>query len=86
MINMQSDAVKSSSVELREFARRICMHIAASNPLYLNREDIPESARQKEEQLFRAQVFTIIIKYSLIKIVCIICSLVILFICLINLT
>jgi len=76
MINMQSDAVKSSSAELREFARRICMHIAASNPLYLSREDIPESARQKEEQLFRAQVFTI--KYNLITIVCVIYNLVIL--------
>ena len=32
------------------------MHIAATNPLYLSKEDIPQDAIEREKAIYRAQV------------------------------
>ena len=42
--------------KFQELSKDICMHIAASNPLYLSREDIPEEDIEKEKEIFSAQM------------------------------
>jgi len=39
-----------------EMARDISMHIAASNPLYLNREAVPAEVIEKEKEVYTAQL------------------------------
>jgi len=34
----------------------IAMHIAAANPLYVSREDVPVDVIEKEKEIYRAQV------------------------------
>jgi elongation factor Ts len=36
--------------------KEISMQIAATNPLYISKEDIPEEVLQKERQIYRAQL------------------------------
>ena len=41
--------------EFQTFVKDLAMHIAASRPLGIQREDIPEDVVQREEQIYRAQ-------------------------------
>ena len=41
--------------ELREFVFDCALHIAAFNPLYLNREDVDESYMKEQEEIFTKQ-------------------------------
>ncbi|PKO15183.1 elongation factor Ts [candidate division BRC1 bacterium HGW-BRC1-1] len=45
----------TDSPELEEFARDIAMHIAATAPLCVNRDEVPSDALENERQIFRNQ-------------------------------
>lgn len=46
----------SNNEEFKNLARDIAMHIAASNPAFLKKEDINENARKKAEEVFAEEV------------------------------
>jgi len=46
----------AKSKDFMEFVKDICMHIAAANPLYIKREDVPNEVIAKEKEIFKAQV------------------------------
>ena len=46
----------AKSADFKELLKDLSMHIAASNPLYVNREDIPNEVIAKEKEIFKAQV------------------------------
>ena len=41
--------------EFRAFVKDIAMQIAATNPQYLSREDVPEEVLEKEREILRIQ-------------------------------
>jgi elongation factor Ts len=41
--------------DFKEFAKNIAMHIAASNPLGIAPEDVPNDIIEKEKEIYRAQ-------------------------------
>lgn len=43
--------------EFKQLAYNIAMHVAALNPEYLKKEDIPESAKTKAKEVFSEEVF-----------------------------
>ena len=45
----------AKSRDFKELAKDLCMHIAASNPLYVKREDVPNEVIAKEKEIFKAQ-------------------------------
>jgi elongation factor Ts len=45
----------ASHPEFKQFARSIAMHVAASSPLCLSREDVPAGALENEKEIFRKQ-------------------------------
>ncbi|MGI6538756.1 MAG: translation elongation factor Ts [Caldicoprobacterales bacterium] len=53
-VNCETDFV-AKTAEFKSFVKDIAMHIAATNPLYLTREDVPEDVIAKEKELLRAQ-------------------------------
>jgi elongation factor Ts len=53
-VNCETDFV-AKTAEFKTFVRDIAMHIAASNPLYLNKEEVPEDVIAKEKEILRAQ-------------------------------
>ena len=53
-INCETDFVARTD-EFIELARDVSMHIAASSPLYVSIDDIPEDARKKAESERRAK-------------------------------
>jgi len=53
-VNCETDFVAKTDA-FREFVRDIAMQIAATNPLYLSREDVPQEALDKEREILRAQ-------------------------------
>ena len=44
--------------EFQNLAKDIAMQIAATNPLYLRPEDVPEEVLNKEKEIYRAQLLT----------------------------
>lgn len=54
-INCESDFVARTS-EFKELAKNIAMQIAASNPSYISKEDVPEEERNKEAEIIKAQI------------------------------
>ncbi|MBL7071083.1 MAG: translation elongation factor Ts [Candidatus Omnitrophica bacterium] len=46
----------AKSEDFKGLVKDICMHIAASNPLYAKREDVPNEVIAKEKEIFTAQV------------------------------
>ncbi|TZE83324.1 translation elongation factor Ts [Calorimonas adulescens] len=54
-VNCETDFVARNS-EFRNFVHELAMQIAAANPQYVRREDIPESVIQREREIIRAQV------------------------------
>lgn len=46
----------AKSGDFKELAKDMCMHIAASNPIYIKREDVPTELAAKEKEIFKAQV------------------------------
>lgn len=53
-VNCETDFV-SKTDEFRSFVRDIAMHIAASNPQYVRREEVSAEAVAKEREILRAQ-------------------------------
>jgi elongation factor Ts len=53
-VNCESDFVAKNE-DFQEFARNIAMHIAATNPVAIVQEDVPEEIVGKEMEIYRAQ-------------------------------
>lgn len=53
-INCETDFVGKTD-QFRDFARDIAMQIAAANPLYVRREEVPVDAIEKEKEILKAQ-------------------------------
>lgn len=53
-INCETDFVGKTD-QFKSFARDIAMHIAAANPLYVRREEVPTEALEKEKEILKAQ-------------------------------
>lgn len=53
-VNCETDFVAKNE-DFKEFAKNIAMHIAASNPLGIKPEDIPEKIIENEKSIYRAQ-------------------------------
>ncbi len=53
-VNCETDFVANTD-DFKEFAKNIAMHIAASNPLAVKREDLDQEALEKEKEIYREQ-------------------------------
>ncbi|MBM4270937.1 MAG: translation elongation factor Ts [Deltaproteobacteria bacterium] len=53
-VNCETDFVGKTE-GFQQFAKDLTMHIAASNPLYLKPEDIPEEVIAREKEIYRTQ-------------------------------
>jgi len=54
-INCESDFVARTD-KFQELTKEIAMHIAAANPLYVRREDVPADVIAREKDIYRDQV------------------------------
>ena len=54
-INCETDFVARNEV-FQQFVKDVAMHIAASAPLFLKREDVPSDVVEKEKAIYRAQL------------------------------
>ena len=53
-VNSETDFVAKNE-EFKQFVKDIAMQIAASNPQYIRREEVPSESIQKEKDILRAQ-------------------------------
>ncbi len=53
-VNSETDFVAKTD-DFQDFAKDVAMQITAANPLYINREDVPEEVKEKEKALYRRQ-------------------------------
>ncbi|CAM2891498.1 translation elongation factor Ts [Paenibacillus sediminis] len=53
-VNCETDFVAKTD-QFKEFVRDIAMHIAASSPLFVRREEVPQEVLDKEREILRAQ-------------------------------
>ncbi|MBU1207720.1 MAG: translation elongation factor Ts [Proteobacteria bacterium] len=53
-VNCETDFVAKTE-DFQIFAKDVAMHIAASNPLYLRRENVPPEALEREREIYRVQ-------------------------------
>lgn len=53
-INCETDFVGKTD-EFKQLAHDIAMQIAASNPTYINREEVPQAVQDHEKEVLRAQ-------------------------------
>ncbi len=53
-VNCETDFVGKTD-DFKEFAKNIAMHIAATNPLGITSEDVPQSVIDREKEIYRAQ-------------------------------
>ncbi len=54
-INCESDFVARTD-DFQNLAREVAMHVAAANPQYVKREDVPADVLEREKGIYRAQV------------------------------
>ncbi len=54
-VNCETDFVAKTD-DFNEFARNIAMHIAATNPVGIAREDVPQAVIDREREIYKAQV------------------------------
>jgi elongation factor Ts len=54
-VNCETDFVARTD-SFREFVKDITQHIAATNPSYIKREDVPAAVVESEKEIYRAQV------------------------------
>jgi len=54
-INCETDFVARNE-EFQAFAREVAMQIAASNPRYISKDQIPEAELEREKEVMKAQV------------------------------
>jgi len=53
-VNCETDFV-AKGIDFQAFVKDICMQIAASNPQYINREDVPADIIEREKEVLSAQ-------------------------------
>lgn len=53
-LNCETDFVANTD-QFKALSKEICMHIAASSPLYLKREDVPADLLDKEKEIYAHQ-------------------------------
>ncbi len=53
-VNCETDFVAKTD-QFVEFARNVAMHIAATNPLCINREEAPQDVIEKEKEIYKKQ-------------------------------
>ncbi|MGM0444378.1 MAG: translation elongation factor Ts [Fibrobacterota bacterium] len=56
LVKLKSDSEDLNAEKAQKLGKNICMHIAASNPLALDRDGIAEETIEKEKAIFRDQV------------------------------
>jgi elongation factor Ts len=54
-VNCETDFVAKNE-DFKAFAKNIAMHIAATNPVAIKPEDVPEAIIAREKEIYRAQV------------------------------
>lgn len=54
-VDCESDFVARND-DFKSFVKNLAMQVAASNPIYVRKEDIPEEAVKKETEIIRAQL------------------------------
>lgn len=54
-VNCETDFVARNS-EFRKLTRELAMQVAAANPLYVSRDDVPAEAMEKEKEIYRTQI------------------------------
>ncbi len=54
-INCETDFVAKTD-DFRELVKDVSLHIAAANPSYLSREDVPQDVIEREKEIYKAQV------------------------------
>jgi len=54
-MNCETDFVARTD-DFKELVKDIAMHVAAANPLYLSREDVPQNVMEQEKEIYRAQI------------------------------
>lgn len=54
-INCETDFV-AKTVDFQSMGKDIAMHIAASNPLYVRPDELPEDALNREKEIYRSQL------------------------------
>lgn len=54
-LNCETDFVAKTD-EFKALARNICLHVAATNPLAVSREEVPEETVTKEKEIYKAQI------------------------------
>jgi elongation factor Ts len=54
-VNCETDFVARTD-DFRELVKDIAMHIAAANPQFLSREEVPQNVLEHEKEIYRAQV------------------------------
>jgi elongation factor Ts len=54
-VDCESDFVARND-DFKTFVKDLAMQVAASNPIYVRREDVPESAVKKETEIIKAQL------------------------------
>ncbi len=53
-VNCETDFVAKND-DFRKFVKDICLHIAAANPRYLKKEDVPEEILENEKDILKKQ-------------------------------
>ncbi|MFH1671895.1 MAG: translation elongation factor Ts [Pseudomonadota bacterium] len=53
-VNCESDFVAKTD-DFKSFAKNLAMHIAASDPMGIRQEDIPDEVKEREMEIYRAQ-------------------------------
>lgn len=54
-VNCETDFVARTD-EFQNFVKELSMQIAAANPLYVKREDVPADLLEKEKEIYKAQL------------------------------
>jgi elongation factor Ts len=54
-VNCETDFVARNH-EFKKITRELAMQVAAANPLYVSREEVPAGAIEKEKEIFRSQI------------------------------
>ncbi|UCG78300.1 MAG: translation elongation factor Ts [Nitrospirota bacterium] len=54
-VNCETDFVARTD-DFKDLVKDLGMHIAAANPTYLSREDIPQDVLEREKEIYRTQV------------------------------
>jgi elongation factor Ts len=54
-MNCESDFVARTD-DFQNLAREVAMHVAAANPQYVKREDVPADILEREKSIYRAQM------------------------------